>query len=73
MPPGRLEAITERELRELERRERSYRGDRPPPDIAGRTVIHILSDSDPGGGFAPVEGGLEDVYFATLAPSRRAA
>jgi ABC-type multidrug transport system ATPase subunit len=41
--------------------------------FAGRTVIHILSDSDPGGGFAPVEGGLEDVYFATLAPSRRAA
>jgi ABC-2 type transport system ATP-binding protein len=41
--------------------------------FAGRTVIHILADSDPGDGFAPVEGGLEDVYFSTLALTRRAA
>ncbi|HYW17555.1 MAG TPA: ABC transporter ATP-binding protein [Allosphingosinicella sp.] len=40
--------------------------------FAGRTVIHILSDSDPGDGFESVEGGLEDVYFTTLAQSRRA-
>ncbi|HEX8238858.1 MAG TPA: ABC transporter ATP-binding protein [Allosphingosinicella sp.] len=40
---------------------------------AGRTIVHILADSDPGDGFAPVEGGLEDVYFATLAQLRRAA
>ena len=39
--------------------------------FAGRTIIHVLSDSDPGAGFAAVEGGLEDVYFATLARSRR--
>jgi ABC-type multidrug transport system ATPase subunit len=41
--------------------------------FAGRTVIHILSDQDPGNGFESVEGGLEDVYFTTLAQSRRAA
>jgi ABC-2 type transport system ATP-binding protein len=41
--------------------------------FAGRTVIHILSDSDPGDGFTSVEGGLEDVYFSTLAQTRRAA
>ena len=41
--------------------------------FAGRTVVHILSDSDPGNGFTSVEGGLEDVYFSTLAQSRRAA
>jgi hypothetical protein len=41
--------------------------------FAGRTIIHILSDSDPGHGFATVEGGLADVYFSTLAQSRRAA
>jgi ABC-type multidrug transport system ATPase subunit len=41
--------------------------------FAGRTVVHILSDQDPGNGFASVEGGLEDVYFTTLAQSRRAA
>ena len=39
----------------------------------GRTVIHVLADSAPGPGFAPIAGGLEDVYFSTLAASRRAA
>jgi ABC-type multidrug transport system ATPase subunit len=41
--------------------------------LAGRTIIHILADSDPGDGFEPIEGGLEDVYFTTLAQLRRAA
>ena len=41
--------------------------------FAGKTVIHILSDSDPGNGFEAVQGSLEDVYFTTLAQSRRAA
>ena len=41
--------------------------------FAGRTIIHILSDGDPGDGFEPVEGGLEDVYFATIDTSRRGA
>jgi ABC-2 type transport system ATP-binding protein len=41
--------------------------------FAGKTVVHILSDSDPGNGFTTVEAGLEDVYFSTLARSRRAA
>jgi hypothetical protein len=41
--------------------------------FAGRTVVHILSDLDPGEGFVTVEGGLEDVYFTTLTQSRRAA
>jgi ABC-type multidrug transport system ATPase subunit len=41
--------------------------------FAGRTVIHIAADADPGDGFAPVNGGLEDVYFSTLASSRKAA
>jgi len=41
--------------------------------LGGRTVIHILADSDPGDGFAAVEGGLEDVYFSTLSTTRRAA
>ncbi len=39
----------------------------------GRTVIHVLADSNPGEGFAPVEGSLEDVYFSTLSSVRRAA
>jgi ABC-type multidrug transport system ATPase subunit len=40
--------------------------------FAGRTIIHVLSDGDPGDGFSAVDGGLEDVYFSTLAKSRRA-
>ena len=40
---------------------------------AGRTVAHVLSDTDPGDGFTPHQGGLGDVYFATLHVARRAA
>ena len=39
----------------------------------GRTVIRVLSDAAPGVGFAAVEAGLEDVYFATLHQQRHAA
>ena len=41
--------------------------------FAGRTVIHVLSDTNPGAGFEPVAGGLEDVYFSTLSASRKVA
>ena len=41
--------------------------------FAGRTVLHILSDGDPGNGFTSANAGLQDVYFCTLAQSRRAA
>src|SRR5919106_1535128 len=41
--------------------------------VAGRTAIHILSDSDPGNGFTAVEAGLEDGYFSTPLEARRAA
>ncbi|HEX7761092.1 MAG TPA: ABC transporter ATP-binding protein [Caulobacteraceae bacterium] len=34
--------------------------------FAGRTLVHVLADHDPGDGFAPIAGGLEDVYFSTL-------
>ncbi|MBY0583021.1 MAG: ABC transporter ATP-binding protein [Sphingomonas sp.] len=40
--------------------------------FAGKTIIHVLADNDPGNGFDAVDGGLEDVYFSTLARSRRA-
>jgi ABC-2 type transport system ATP-binding protein len=40
--------------------------------VAGRTTVHILSPGDPGDGFTSVAGGLEDVYFSTLARTRRA-
>jgi ABC-type multidrug transport system ATPase subunit len=41
--------------------------------FGGNTVIHVVSDNNPGDGFASVDAGLEDVYFATLADARKAA
>ena len=37
----------------------------------GETVIHVAADARPEAGFEPVEGQLEDLYFATLAENRR--
>ncbi len=41
VPPAAIEAVTASEWRELERREQCYRGSRPEPDLAGRTVILV--------------------------------
>ena len=41
IPPEVIDAVTARERAELERRERSYRGGRRPPDVEGKTVILI--------------------------------
>jgi predicted phosphoribosyltransferase len=41
IPPDKVDAIAAREQQELERQERLYRGDRPPPDVRGRTVILV--------------------------------
>lgn len=38
-PDSVIEAVAERELRELERREHAYRGERPALDPAGKTAI----------------------------------
>src|SRR3989440_1099494 len=40
--PGEvIDAVAADELRELERRERAYRGDRPEPDARGKTIILV--------------------------------
>jgi predicted phosphoribosyltransferase len=41
LPREVIDAVAKRELRELQRRERAYRGDRPAPDVRGKTVILI--------------------------------
>ncbi len=41
--------------------------------FAGRSVVHVVSDTDPGDGFEAVPGSLEDVYFSTLRATRAAA
>jgi putative phosphoribosyl transferase len=41
IPADVIDAVTEIELAELERRERAYRGDRREPEVQGKTVILI--------------------------------
>jgi predicted phosphoribosyltransferase len=41
VPPEVVRRVAEREGAELARRERAYRDDRPPPDLAGKTVVLV--------------------------------
>ena len=41
IPEAVINRVAENEQQELERRERTYRGDRPPPDVKGRAAILI--------------------------------
>ncbi|HKI38383.1 MAG TPA: phosphoribosyltransferase [Gemmataceae bacterium] len=41
IPDEVIDSVAEAEWRELARRERAYRDDRPPPEVRGRTVILI--------------------------------
>jgi putative phosphoribosyl transferase len=41
IPDYFINEVVAQELQELERRERLYRGDLPPPDVRGRTVILV--------------------------------
>ena len=41
VPSYVIDAVAAQEQQELERRERLYRGGRPPPDVRGRTLILV--------------------------------
>jgi ABC-2 type transport system ATP-binding protein len=41
--------------------------------LGGRTHVYVLSGQDPGNGFEPFRGGLEEVYLSALVRSRREA
>lgn len=41
IPSSVIDSVAANELRELERRERIYRGNRPEPDVRGKTVILV--------------------------------
>jgi putative phosphoribosyl transferase len=41
IPPRVIDSVAAKEAQELERRERLYRGERPAPDVNGRTVILV--------------------------------
>ena len=38
---------------------------------AGRSVLHVLSDTSPGEGFEVAQADLEDVYFSTISGGRQ--
>ncbi len=41
LPAGEIEQVAQREQKELEARERRYRGDRPPMEVEGKTIILV--------------------------------
>ena len=41
IPDAAIDRVAQKELTELSRREQAYRGDRPEPEIRGRTVILV--------------------------------
>jgi predicted phosphoribosyltransferase len=41
IPQSLIDRVAQREQQELERREKAYRGDRPQPDVQGKTVILV--------------------------------
>ena len=41
IPQSVIEAVTAEEIRELARRERAFRGDRPSPQVRGRNIILV--------------------------------
>ena len=41
IPPAAIEAVAEREAVEIRRRERLYRGEKPPINVAGKIIILV--------------------------------
>src|SRR5919198_3680504 len=41
IPEEVIDRVAQRELKELQRREQRYRGDNPPPEVQGKTIILI--------------------------------
>ena len=52
--PGAVDRVAAREEQEIMRREREYRGSRPPVQIGGRTVI-LIDDGLATGALTPDE------------------
>lgn len=58
--PQDIEAVVERERRELRRRESAYRDDRPPPPIAGKIVICVDDGLATGASMRAAVGALRE-------------
>ncbi|MFT3893037.1 MAG: phosphoribosyltransferase [Anaerolineales bacterium] len=66
VPEGLIEAVARRELKELERREHLYRGDRPMVDVQNRTVILIDDGLATGASMHAAIKGLRNQHPARI-------
>ncbi len=64
--PEQLREIAEREARELARREQAYRGDRPPLDVTGKTVILVDDGLATGSSMMAAVQALDDSHPAQI-------
>jgi putative phosphoribosyl transferase len=61
-----IDTVAQEEERELLRREQSYRDNRPPPDVRGRTVILIDDGLATGASMAAAVAGLRELHPAQI-------
>ncbi len=64
--PRDIELVTNREAKELQRREHAYRGGRPPLDVRGRTVILIDDGIATGSGMRAAVAALRQMKPAQI-------
>ena len=76
IPDDVINAVTAEEFQELERREKFYRVDRPPPDVKGKTVLVVDDGIATGSTMLAAVSALRQLHAArvvvatpTLAPS----
>jgi putative phosphoribosyl transferase len=66
VPLAAIEHVAARERQELQRRERAYRGDRPPPEVRGRTVILVDDGLATGSTMRAAAAALQALHPARL-------
>lgn len=66
IPPQIIDAVAVREGAELERRQQVYRGDRPRPQLAGKTVILIDDGLATGSSMRAAVAGLRTQHPARI-------
>jgi putative phosphoribosyl transferase len=66
IPEEVIDRVAQRELKELQRREQRYRGDNPPPEVRGKTVILIDDGLATGASMRAAIAGLRAQHPARI-------